>query len=171
MNTCSNCQSIMSADKNFCDECGTPIQKAVQTSAKIESEVSEEERDSSASLTLRTWKPWRWLFTEKYGELEILDGNFKWNLYPAWKYPAIKIIAQVFSYGFHVLGYLTHNGFSPIKNVNAIALVSPQWIKWRFTFFIVNSGGFIGVYPIPADDLSKAKAFKQALQSASSQNK
>lgn len=170
MKTCSNCKSVMSEDKMFCEECGSQFEKEAPASKVAVKVAAEKISTPSNELVLRTWKPWRWLFTEVYGELTISEGNFAWKLYPAFKHRAVKIIFQIFSYGFHVLGYFAHTGFSPINNVNAIALVSPQWIKWRFTFFIVNSGGFIGIYPIPAEDLEKARAFKQALRKASSKN-
>ena len=171
MKNCTSCNSVTSDEKMFCEECG----KAFEVAAPIQVEPMKQQPPvdpvASNALTLRTWKPWRWLFTEKYGELAISDGNFSWNLFPSWRHPAIKIVSQVFSYGFHILGYLNNNGFSPIKNVNAIFLVSPQWIKWRFTFLIINSGGFVGLYPVPEEDLEKAKAFKQSLRDASSENK
>jgi hypothetical protein len=164
MYICSNCNSQMSDEKNFCEECGNPIAKnALSNSSNKESHRVTDKEDSS-NLVLRTWKPWRWLFTEQYGELHIVKNNFSWNLYPAWRHPAIKVISQIFSYGFHVLGYLNTKGFSPIHNVNAVALFSPQWIKWHFSFFVINSGGFIGIYPVPAEDLERAKAFKQSLK-------
>lgn len=167
MQTCSKCKAELSDDKSFCDECGTPIAKVTETPKAAQEIKTERNQSASDELVLRTWKPWRWLFTENYGSLKISEGNFIWDLYPSWKHPAVKIIFQIFSYGFHVLGYLTHSGFSPINNVNAIAIVSPQWIKWRFSFLIVNSGGFIGLYPIPEEDLEKAKSFRQALRMAS----
>lgn len=167
MKTCSNCKTELSDDKSFCDECGTPIAKEPEAPNIVSDKKSEKLNSASDTLELRTWKPWRWLFTECYGSLKISDGNFIWDLYPSWKHPIVKIIFQIFSWGFHVLGYLTHSGFSPINNMNAIAIVSPQWIKWRFSFLIVNSGGFIGLYPIPGEDLEKAKSFRQALRAVS----
>lgn len=171
MKKCSKCQSTMSDDKKFCDECGSPIPEET-TAPKVNSEKTYNNKQTDSNvLVLRTWKPWRWLFTEKYGEVAIASETFTWDLYPTWRHRAFKIIVQIFSYGFNPLSYLTNNGHSPIKNVNMIALISPQWIKWRYTFFIINSGGFVGVYPIPAEDLDKARAFKELLRSKSNEYK
>jgi hypothetical protein len=179
MTKCPSCEAQNTRANKFCDECGS-----VLLSPQISSPVLIQEPEvasgsskkshtapASSQLTLRTWKPLRWLFTEVYGQLEIENDHLVFRLEPKWSHRIFRIFARLVYWGFNPLSLFTNNGENQLKNITTVAVLEPDWIKWKFHFLVIRSAGYFGVLPFPQEDRDKVIQFKQGVIEATTNAK
>lgn len=165
---CSSCGAENRKKVSFCEECGNSLNdlKATSTAAK-----SAQTAGGNDSITLLTWKPWRFLFKKAYGSLALDNGHLDYVIRPQFTHPVLGIIAKIMYWGFNPLSLFWLTGHSALKNLNAIAVWRINWIVWDMHFLFVFSSGFTGLYAVSAEQIHSVREFVAAAKEASANAK
>lgn len=166
---CNACQSEISARLRFCDSCGTKVEKQEQS---VLHDVTDSSLPISASanansnLTLKVWKPFRWLVSVDYGEISLVQDHLVFNITTTWKSKILKILFQIFYFGFDLASILRFKSTNQLRNISAISIFKPTWIKWKVPFLVVRSPGFIGIFGVATETLDAVSEFVQITREA-----
>jgi len=118
-------------------------------------------------VTLLTWKPFRWLFTEEYGKLTLTNDHLKYDIFVKFTHRAVRIIFLIFSLGFNTLAPVQGIGRTQLKNVTVTEIRRIQWLKWSGRFLFIRSANFFGLYAYSAEQAKEVAEFAEMLTIAS----
>lgn len=167
---CQSCGKRGKSSQKFCEHCGSEKVLAVNQPEKKEMKSTrslaapEETPSRNLSLELIGWKPWGWLFMEKYGLLKISDDHVIFDVSPTWSIRLWRLIAKLTFWGFDWLSFFRAQGHSQLKNISVVVLISPEWVIWRFNFLLILGPGHFGVYPVGKSVLEEARIFSLSLR-------
>jgi hypothetical protein len=165
---CLNCQAEISKKLLFCDSCGTKVeqQEIPELVAPREKTFSQLSEHPSQELTLRVWKPLRWLVSADYGHIKLVEDHLVIKTFTTLTRRGFKIFFQLFCYGFDIASILRFESTNQLRNLSTISVFKPTWIKWKVPFVVVRSPGFIGVFGVATETLDAVQAFVQATREA-----
>lgn len=174
---CNSCGKRVNASLKFCENCGTPVPKssseqtAKSTQPAPSAEKSRAVKSNVASVELEGWRPWSWLFSQKYGRLSIADDHLEFELEPAWAFGIWRILAKLTSWGFDWLSFARSTGQAQLKNIAVASLISPEWIIWRFNFLVILGPGYVGIYPVSQTSVASVQDFVATLKTKTTEAK
>jgi len=145
------------------------VEKSEFSNVSSPSEVSkgpELKSDALDYLTLKVWKPIRWLIFADYGHIRIIDDHLVIKTTTMWSSRGWKIFFQIICYGFDLASILRFESTNQLRNLSAISVFKPNWIKWKIPFIIIRSPGFIGVFGVATETLDSVDSFVQATRVA-----
>ena len=165
---CTNCQAEISAKLRFCDSCGSKVEKRENQNLIVSENTDKPEKSSGIPgyLTLKVWKPLRWLLSADYGYLRIVEGHLVIKTTTTWKLRAWKMFFQLLCFGFDPASFLRFESTNQLRNLAAISVFMPTWIMWKLPFVVVRSPGFIGVFGVATETLDSVNSFVKETKEA-----